>query len=232
MIDIHNHILFNVDDGVKRLEDSIAILKSYEQMGVKAVMVTPHYAPKRGYYKTPSALNEQFLKLKQAALEANLKVTLFLGSEIDWSEKYLDEVAFAPSLNGTNYVLMDFGAGSPDIEEVVYELGLRNYKVVIAHAERYPSMTLEKWKRVKKVGGIIQVNAKHLMKLGTKSAQKWAKLFLKEEMIDIVASDLHRKENVEHLKKAYKTVAKKTSENYAKQLFANNPLKIIDGTFK
>jgi len=230
MIDIHNHILFNVDDGVKSLKNSLEILRHYEKIGINAVLLTPHYAPKRGYYKTKEELNAQFLKLKKACEDAAIKVRLFLGSEIDYSPNYLDDIKLAPSLNETNIVLIDFGVGESDIEEAIYELSIRNYKVIVAHAERYKDISIETLKKVRALGGVIQVNARHLVKKGSKMAQKKAKALLKEDLIDIVASDLHRFEQVETMDAAYQHIRKKRCEKLAQQLFINTPKKVLDGS--
>lgn len=39
--DWHSHILPGVDDGVKTMDESLAILNKYEEMGVKEVWLTP-----------------------------------------------------------------------------------------------------------------------------------------------------------------------------------------------
>ena len=41
--DWHSHILPGVDDGVKTMDESLAILNKYEEMGVKEVWLTPPY---------------------------------------------------------------------------------------------------------------------------------------------------------------------------------------------
>ena len=43
MTDIHSHILFNVDDGSKSIEESIELLKKLHKIGFNNVILTPHY---------------------------------------------------------------------------------------------------------------------------------------------------------------------------------------------
>ena len=43
MIDIHNHILIDVDDGPKTKEDAIALLKQANDEGVTEIIATPHH---------------------------------------------------------------------------------------------------------------------------------------------------------------------------------------------
>ena len=42
MIDIHNHILIDVDDGPKNREDAIQLLKQAQSEGVKEIIATPN----------------------------------------------------------------------------------------------------------------------------------------------------------------------------------------------
>ena len=40
--DMHSHILPGLDDGVKKIEDSVAIVKKMLELGVKQFSFTPH----------------------------------------------------------------------------------------------------------------------------------------------------------------------------------------------
>ena len=44
MTDIHNHLLFGIDDGARTIEDSITVLRDMEMFGYKNVILTPHIA--------------------------------------------------------------------------------------------------------------------------------------------------------------------------------------------
>ena len=43
MIDLHCHILYDIDDGAKTKEDSAALLHTAAQNGIKAIIATPHF---------------------------------------------------------------------------------------------------------------------------------------------------------------------------------------------
>ena len=40
--DYHSHILPGVDDGVQTMDESLEILRLYEEQGIKSVWLTPH----------------------------------------------------------------------------------------------------------------------------------------------------------------------------------------------
>ena len=42
MIDLHSHIIPNVDDGSRRLEDSINLVKEAIELGITDIVFTPH----------------------------------------------------------------------------------------------------------------------------------------------------------------------------------------------
>ena len=43
MNDIHTHILYGIDDGSKSYEESVKLLKEMEKLGIKNIVLTPHY---------------------------------------------------------------------------------------------------------------------------------------------------------------------------------------------
>ena len=43
MIDIHTHLLYDVDDGAESLQESLDMLKYAKEQGVDAIILTPHY---------------------------------------------------------------------------------------------------------------------------------------------------------------------------------------------
>jgi len=227
MIDTHSHILPGVDDGVKTTEESLEILRTMRDTGVEGVLLTPHVAEKRGYYEEASVYEKKFQELKEHVKTAGIPIELYLGSEVDEAKGLPEILQKAPSLNGTEYVLVDFGLKEVDIEEIVYELGLFDFKVVIAHAERYTYMTIEEWEKVRDHGALIQVTAKHLIKKGRKTFNRVSRQLLKHDLVDLVASDLHTMKQAKTMKKAYRYVKRKKDQKTAEQLFYENPKKML-----
>ena len=82
MIDIHNHILPNIDDGSKSFEESINILKQAYESGVTDIIVTPHFILGSSYSSKVKD-NETILKeLKNKLQLENININLYLGNEI------------------------------------------------------------------------------------------------------------------------------------------------------
>ena len=42
MIDMHNHVLYGVDDGAENLADSLAMIEKAVSLGFDTLVLTPH----------------------------------------------------------------------------------------------------------------------------------------------------------------------------------------------
>ncbi|MFW6319304.1 MAG: tyrosine-protein phosphatase [Bacillota bacterium] len=228
MIDIHTHILPGVDDGATTIEESLIILENFAKNGVTAAVATSHVAKRRGYPNTTAILQARFDQLVTAKNKAGINIALYLASEVDEQDDLFDIIKGVPLFNN-NTVLLDVGMRKCDVESVLYELSIRGYNTIIAHPERIFYFDIELIRTLKKRGALFQVSAPHLIKLGSKNAQKLAKQMLKEQLIDVVATDTHHANQYnDSMKRAYDVVVKKTSAAYAKRIFIENP-KIVLG---
>lgn len=212
MIDIHCHLIPNVDDGSKTLEDSIELLKEAEHIGVTDVILTPHYGKQRGYTPSHEEILDGYTILKEEVMKQHININLFLGREIDATENVeeLLKTNQVETLNNTKYVLVDFGMEKADIDEICYDLIIAGYKPIIAHPERYRYSKPEHFHKWKQTGALIQMNASSLSHNPNKEVNKKAKYLLKNNLIDILASDTHRwVHTYEEFEKVTKLINKK-----------------------
>ena len=42
-IDLHNHLTWDVDDGIPTKEDTITVLNQARREGIKTIVATPHF---------------------------------------------------------------------------------------------------------------------------------------------------------------------------------------------
>jgi len=195
MIDMHNHILFGVDDGCKTIEDSIAMIQKAVSVGVTEMILTPHYAPNRGYVASIELIQQNFQILKDKVKELNIPLNLYLGREIDEVEnlEVLLKSNDAQTLNNTNYVLLDFGMKKTDVDEYIYEVIIAGYKPIIAHPERYNYISdMNDFIKWRKTGALLQLNATSFFHTKSKTTKKQAQYLLKNGLVDLVGSDCHR----------------------------------------
>ena len=141
MIDIHNHILPNIDDGSKSFEESINILKQAYESGVTDIIVTPHFILGSSYSSKVKD-NETILKeLKNKLKLENININLYLGNEIFVENNMLEllKSKSVTSLNKSRYVLFELPMNNnfKGLKDLLFNLQVNGYIPVIAHPERY-----------------------------------------------------------------------------------------------
>lgn len=183
MIDIHTHIL-PVDDGAKDFNDSLELINQEIKEGIKTVVLTPHM---NYLYNDVDKIKEAYEVLKAH----NLNINLLLGSEIRYYDNMVSDLnkGLLLTINNTKYVLVEFSLKNKDnITDGIYELIVSGYKPIVAHIERYSYLTKEEIIEIKRMGALIQVNAKSFEK---KDYKKVLHFLLKNNYVDFVASDCH-----------------------------------------
>ena len=235
MIDIHNHLLFGIDDGAKTIDESIDILKDMEKVGYKSIILTPHYI-KDSNYSIPASENYKRLKvLKEALKENNININLYLGNEI-----YIDENIYellmnreVYSLNGTNFILIELPISGEyeNYQEIIDFLIHKGCNVILAHPERYISFqkNFNKIYELEKMGVYFQSNIDSLIGRYGEEAEKTIKRLLKEKKISFLATDIHHKKHDYGVWKTAKEVALKYISEKEYEILTNiNPSKLIN----
>ena len=231
MIDIHTHILPFVDDGSKSLSDSIELVKTAIEQGVEAIVLTPHH--RSPYFESAEKIIETFETFCEKVKEENLPIKLFLGQEVHVCSGLVDlfKENKVLTIANTNYCLVEFDFNTYcDIPETVYDLRKAGYIPIVAHFERYPYATLEDAFEVKRMGGLIQVNAESIASgpFKLKEERRRVNTLFMEECVDFVSSDVHvvRKYN---LKRAGEIVKKKYGEDAFNTVFTMKAKHMLKG---
>ena len=81
MIDIHSHIINEIDDGSKSIEMTITMLKKAEISGTKSIVATPHFM--RGRFDVEySEVLKRVEELKKVAADNNIDINIYAGQEV------------------------------------------------------------------------------------------------------------------------------------------------------
>ncbi len=190
VIDLHTHLLPQMDDGSKNLDESRAMLASLAAQGVETVAVTPHF------YANDESVTV-FLERRSAALEkigdAAGDLTVIAGAEV----RYYPGIAHMEDLPllqiGQSGLLLLEMPVAPWTEYTVRELSeladSRGVRLVLAHIERYlPLQKSDVWNRLYERGIMMQVNARFVTSLSTR---RKALRLLAEGKIHFLGSDCH-----------------------------------------
>ena len=197
MIDFHSHIIPEIDDGSRSIEETMLLIKQAKEAGFNGIISTSHYVSNQ--YEFEEGSRKQFIDIiKVGAENLGLDIDIYLGSEIYASYDIVEllKEGKASTINGTNYVLFELPMQHelPNLKNIIYTLLGSGYKPIIAHPERYqyvkedPNWLID----YIELGVLFQANYASIIGTYGKEAQRTVKLLLKNNMIHFLGSDVHR----------------------------------------
>lgn len=237
MIDLHNHILYGIDDGSRSIDESINIIKSLLSIGFTDIIITPHYIDGTSYNCNNFGKKIILNLIKERLAEENINVNLYLGNEVfilDNPKHFIDEEEIL-TLNNSKYLLMEvpFEQEVMNLDDYLFRLISKGIVPVIAHPERYRFLqeNPDKIKKYLNMGVLFQGNFASITGRYGKHAMKTLKYFLKNHYLNFLGTDVHHEtssfyQDFPKMKKAIckiigeKEFIKITSEN--PKIFFNN----------
>ncbi len=201
MVDFHTHILPNVDDGAKSVEETFNLIKEAKKAGFDSIVSTSHY--KLNYYE----VNAQERRILIDAIsnnlnKQNLDIALYLGNEIHISNDIIKllENGKACTINNTNYVLFElpFYDKIINLYDIIYELLQHKLIPILAHPERYDFVQKDPnviYDLIQK-GVLMQCNYGSFIGQYGEKAEILIKKFLKNDMVHFLGTDVHKENTI------------------------------------
>ena len=229
MIDLHSHILPELDDGSPSLQESLAMARMAVESGVTAMAATPHCVDARA-----GDVYEAWKLLRQALKESRIPLKLFPGMEIFGTEDTLQLLREGKlfTLNGSRYPLVEFSFHSDGDRETRILRGLckAGLRPIVAHPERYfyvqydPEL-LNRWHRM---GCLMQVNRGSLLGRFGPRIQEMAEELVTRNFAAIVASDAHSPQiRTPWMADVRQLLIREFSPACARTLLLENPISIL-----
>ena len=220
MIDWHSHILPEMDDGSRSLDESINLINMQVEQGVNTVIATPHF------YANDESV-ESFLRRRSIAFEKLKKVSsesfpeIILGAEV----KYYPGISKMTDLKrlrieNSKLLLLEMPL-TKWTEYVIRELielsRISGIKIILAHIDRYLSLQKQEvWERLFESGILMQVNASFSLSLVSKHR---VISMLKNGYIHFLGSDCHNlNSRPPKIGKAYDLVRKKCGDDFISRM--------------
>lgn len=201
MIDFHSHIIPNVDDGSRSVEETFELLKEAKEAGFSGVISTSHYMEE--YYETDVAERNVWIKAISESLgKKDIDLNLYLGNEVYITKNIINllETRKATSINNSNYVLFEFPMNSKpmDMYDIIYDM--LEYKLIpiLAHPERYsfvqkdPNLVYDLIQK----GVLMQSNYGSILGMYGEKAEIIVRKLLENNMVHFLGSDVHRSGSV------------------------------------
>ena len=209
--DIHSHLIANIDDGTKTIDESIDIILEMKSLGISKIITTPH-TMKGGYNNTAKIITKGYKELIKELENRKIDIKIEVASEYYMDESFIKLLTNKNEILtfGDNYLLfeMSYMTKHSNMKSVFFDMNIAEYKPVLAHPERYPYLygeNLDKFKEIKKTGVLFQINLFSLVGYYGKSAKLVAEQLIDAEMVDFVGTDIHNTSQLKVLKSCLKS---------------------------
>lgn len=236
MVDIHCHILPEVDDGAWDMEAAVAMARLARDCGVKKIITTPHFKGEPRSLEAIGLFQHQRRLLQSRLKREKVDVELLPGAEVLCVPQTL-ELARAgrlPTLGVGRYVLAEFyfDAGAGFMDETLHAMQELGYLPVVAHPERYgavqrdPELSRSWFHR----GIVLQVNKGSVLGAFGRRAEDTAVRMLYRGHVHIIASDAHSPEvRTTDLEPVRRWCLEHLGQEYTRILLEDNPGRVAAG---
>lgn len=233
MIDIHTHILPQVDDGPSDWEDSLALIHQGIKDGIRGAVCTSHVLN-----RLDDDLEGKFLyrfdQLKNMVEKEGLDFSLWLGSELHILSEF-DPLSKVATINGNKkYLMIEFPMNEipGDSDDKLFKLTLDGFVPILVHPERNARILFrpEKLFEYVKRGLLVQMNAGSITGVFGRPVKKLATEMIDRNLVHFIASDCHQvRERPMLLSVACRMIQKQWDQEIASLLFEKNPFSAVQG---
>lgn len=191
--DMHSHLIPLIDDGSQSEKESIQIISELKNLGFSKIITTPHTMS--DYYKnTPEIIKNGENQVLEELKRANLEIEFDSASEYYVDYDFRQQIVKNSLLTfGSKYLLIEFPfVDEPkDIDDIIFQLQLSGYNVVLAHPERYLYYTNKDLKKFSEKGVLLQLNLLSITGYYSDQVRKNAENLIKDDLISFVGTDCH-----------------------------------------
>jgi len=236
-VDLHAHLLVGLDDGPRRIEDSLALCRQMVESGTTLVAATCH---QRGNFASVhrTEITEKFGELQNRLAAENIPLRIVPNAEWMLDAATTESL---PSLlsdlvtiaDAGRYALVEFPRPFPSFATLVPDmLSPHGIKPILAHVERY-DVVAHNPSRVEELivrGYVIQMNAESITNTYFPATIETCRRLIQRGLVHVIASDSHSVDRrPTRMKEAQSFVSHWTNDETAQLLMIDNPLAIIEG---
>lgn len=197
MIDIHCHILPNIDDGSKNIDESLDMCKIALQNNISDIVATPHFLSFYEAERFFQMRNDKLEQLQQAIKNNKFNINILPGAEVACSDAMFRYTNLNKlTINNSRYLLLEFPfipvkeEHLMEYTDCVFDNGLIP---IIAHPERF-EIIINNYDIINELGDkgcLFQINCFSLLGGFGRRVKKLAMAMLKNGYADILATDAH-----------------------------------------
>jgi protein-tyrosine phosphatase len=238
VIDFHTHILHQIDDGARSLEEAVMMARIAIEDGITTLVATPHSPLSRqGQHYSVELVYQRLEELRAALHQANIPLDVQPGTELHYHNDLLLHLQAELVLPcGAHRALLIECPNSHlprHLEETVFRLQVEGYTVVIAHPERIRTVQKDPGVLIPLIerGVLMQLTAGALIGTQGKRMQKLAERMLTHGLIHMLSSDAHSASSsrAPQLATAHAHAARLVGEHTAQSLVQCVPAALLAG---
>ena len=219
--DLHAHLLPNIDDGPKTMQEAIDLVQMFAALGYQQITATPHVF--NAYYpNTRQEILDSFNQLQVAVEKQKIDIQLHCAAEYYLDNHFSELVeknCLLPVANKHLLVETSTMDEEPNIYEHIFQLQAKGWIPILAHPERYTYMKEKDYIRLKERGCLFQVNFLSLTGHYGRNVLKNARLLKSKGFIDFIATDAH---HINHLKAIQEALQSKKTQRFLQSLSLKN----------
>lgn len=198
MVDLHCHLLPDLDDGPATIEESVGLAAELAACGVRTAVCTPHFRSDHPRV-VPRHLRPLCQRLRGAIGEAGVDLEVLPGAEVDLHrgiEATDAELRLASLGQRGTHLLVEtpYSRLGSLFEEQLFELQVRGYKLLLGHPERNGAFQQhpDRLEALVRRGVLVQVTADALSRPPAKSRSgRTARALLEAGLAHVISSDAH-----------------------------------------
>ncbi len=235
LIDIHCHLLPEIDDGSQSWEESLAMARLAAADGITAIIATPHQL---GAYRhnDPATIRNWTSRLQERLREEGSALRVYPGADIriedDLIER-LDHGELVTLADQGGHLLLEFPHDVVmPLDEILEALSRRHIQPILTHPERNRHVLHHRTfvEQLVEKGCLIQVTAGALIGSFGPAVRSLAEWLVCERLVHFVASDAHgSRARRPLLSRAFHRVAQLTDVELAIEVFCENPYRVVRG---
>lgn len=197
MIDLHCHILPNLDDGPQSQEESIAMARRAVEDGVHTIVATPHTL--NGIYTNHiQKVISEVATLQEGLSKNHIDLRLYAGADVHLCPDMLERIESGDAGtidNAKRYILLEFPPQTipSGIKDEVFNLKVRGITPIITHPERHPLLhhDMDILYELVRMGALCQMTAMSISGDFGGVVMGCAEILLRNRLIHVIASDAH-----------------------------------------
>lgn len=194
--DMHCHLVPQVDDGSKCFEESVECLHTLKAVGFNKVFITPHFQYPR-FDNDEDDIRLRYQNLKLRAIEEGVDIEMAgIAGEYRIDSGFRSRMETPRFMKvADKYLLVEFSLHQQMMgcDEMIFDLQMQGYDIILAHPERYPYLNLmgSRMEQLKNQGVFFQVNALSLGGFYGEEPKRRAYQMLENGWVEFMGTDTH-----------------------------------------